>query len=173
MIRLGTSGRTRQLALVEASPLRRADPRTKLALCLCASLAVMLPLERLAAFMVIYTVLLLWARLLPEAARQAWRLKWVLSLLFLGDWLLVGLDLAVIITLRLILLAGVFALFFATTTPSELRLALEWLQVPYRSMPSASAWLSRAWACWTRSGGRSARRNRRGAHGPLRQAGGT
>lgn len=79
MIKLGTSGRTRQLALVQASPLRRADPRTKLALCLCASLAVMLPLERLAAFMVIYTVLLLWARLLPEAARQVWRLKWVLA----------------------------------------------------------------------------------------------
>jgi energy-coupling factor transporter transmembrane protein EcfT len=132
MIRLGTSGCTRQLALVEASPLRRADPRTKLALCLCTSMAVMLPLERLATFMVIYTVLLLWARLLPEAARQVWRLKWVLSLLFLGDWLLVGLDLAVIITLRLILLAGAFALFFATTTPGELRLALEWMRVPYR-----------------------------------------
>jgi energy-coupling factor transport system permease protein len=132
MIRLGTSGRTRELALVEASPLRRADPRTKLALSLCASLAVMLPLERLAAFMVIYTALLLWARLLPEAARQVWRLKWLLSLLFLGDWLLVGLDLAIIITLRLILLAGTFTLFFATTTPGELRLALEWMQVPYR-----------------------------------------
>jgi energy-coupling factor transport system permease protein len=132
MIKLGASGRTRELALVELSPLRRADPRTKLALSLCVSVAVMLPLERLAAFMVIYTALLLWARLLPEAARQVWRLKWVLSLLFLGDWLLVGLDLAVIITLRLILLAGAFALFFATTTPGELRLALEWIRVPYR-----------------------------------------
>lgn len=132
MIKLGASGRTRELALVELSPLRRADPRTKLALSLCVSVAVMLPLERLAAFMVIYTALLLWARLLPEATRQVWRLKWVLSLLFLGDWLLVGLDLAVIITLRLILLAGAFALFFATTTPGELRLALEWIRVPYR-----------------------------------------
>ena len=34
--------------------------------------------------------------------------------------------------LRLILLAGVFALFFSTTTPSELGLALEKLHVPYR-----------------------------------------
>ena len=48
------------------------------------------------------------------------------------DWLLVGLDLAVIVTLRLILLAGAFTIFFATTTPSELRLALEWFRVPYR-----------------------------------------
>jgi energy-coupling factor transport system permease protein len=132
MIKLGTSGRPRQLALVEASPLRRADPRTKLALSLCASLAVMLSLERLAAFMVLYIVLLLWARLLPEAVRQVWRLKWVLGLLFLGDWLLIGLDLAIIITLRLILLTGTFTLFFATTTPGELRLALEWMRVPYR-----------------------------------------
>ena len=132
MIRLGTAGRARNLALVEHSPLRRVDPRTKLALSLCASLAVMLSLEKLAIFMVLYVLLLLWARLLPEAARQVWRLKWVLIVLFAVDWIFVSLDLAVIITLRLILLAGAFALFFATTTPSELRLALEWLRVPYR-----------------------------------------
>ena len=132
MIRLGTAGRTRQLALVETSPLRTADPRTKLALSLCTSLAVMLPLERLGVFMVIYALLLLWARLLPEAARQVWRLKWVLIPLFLVDWLIVGLDLAAIVTLRLVLLAGAFALFVGTTTPVELRLALEWMRVPYR-----------------------------------------
>jgi energy-coupling factor transport system permease protein len=132
VIRLGTAGKTRHLALVEGSPLRRVDPRTKLALSLCASLAVMLSLEKLSVFMGLYALLLLWARLLPEAARQVWRLKWVLLVLFVVDWLFVSLDLAVIITLRLILLAGAFALFFATTTPSELRLALEWLRVPYR-----------------------------------------
>lgn len=132
MIRLGTSGRVRSLALVENSPLRRADPRAKLALSLCASLAVMLSLEKLAAFMILYVALLLWARLLPEAARQVWRLKWVLLVLFVVDWLVVSRELAVIITLRLILLAGAFALFFATTTPGELRLALEWMRVPYR-----------------------------------------
>jgi energy-coupling factor transport system permease protein len=132
MIRLGTAGRTRALVLVEHSPLRRVDPRTKLALSLCASLAVMLPLEKLAVFMGLYVVLLLWARLLPAAARQVWRLKWVLLVLFVVDWVFVSLELAVIITLRLILLAGAFALFFSTTTPAELRLALEWLRVPYR-----------------------------------------
>lgn len=138
MIRLGTAGRTRTLALVENSPLRRADPRTKLALSMCASLAVMLPLEKLAVFMGLYVLLLLWARLLPEAARQVWRLKWILLVLFVVDWVFVSLDLAVIITLRLILLAGAFALFFSTTTPSELRLALEWLRVPYRYAFSVS-----------------------------------
>jgi energy-coupling factor transporter transmembrane protein EcfT len=132
VIRLGTAGRTRALVLVEHSPLRRVDPRTKLALSLCASLAVMLPLEKLAVFMGLYVVLLLWARLLPAAARQVWRLKWVLLVLFVVDWVFVSLELAVIITLRLILLAGAFALFFSTTTPAELRLALEWLRVPYR-----------------------------------------
>lgn len=132
MIRLGTAGKTRNLMLREDSPLRRVDPRTKLALSLCASLAVMLSLEKLAVFMVLYALLLLWARLMPEAARQVWRLKWVLLVLFVVDWIFVSLDLAVIITLRLILLAGAFALFFATTTPAELRLALEWLRVPYR-----------------------------------------
>ncbi len=132
MIRLGGAGRVRSLALVENSPLRRVDPRTKLALSLCASLAVMLSLEKLAVFMVLYFVLVLWARLLPEAARQVWRLKWVLLVLFVVDWIFVSLDLALIITLRLILLAGAFSLFFATTTPAELRLALEWMRVPHR-----------------------------------------
>ena len=132
MIRLGGAGRVRALALVEDSPLRRVDPRTKLALSLCASLAVMLSLEKLAVFMVLYFVLVLWARLLPEAARQVWRLKWVLLVLFVVDWIFVSLDLALIITLRLVLLAGAFSLFFATTTPAELRLALEWMRVPHR-----------------------------------------
>jgi energy-coupling factor transport system permease protein len=131
-MRLGTAGPPRNVTLAEQSPLRRADPRTKLVLSLCASLAVMLPLERLVAFMGIYALLLFWARLLPDAARQIWRLKWVLIPLFVLDWLLVGLDLAVIVTLRILLLAGAFALFVRTTTPGEFRLALEWLHVPYR-----------------------------------------
>jgi energy-coupling factor transport system permease protein len=92
----------------------------------------MLSLEKLALAMLFYALLLLWSRLLPEAARQVWRLKWVLSVLFVVDWLLVGLDMATTITLRLTLLAGAFTLFFATTTPGELRLTLEWLRVPYR-----------------------------------------
>jgi energy-coupling factor transport system permease protein len=137
-VKLGTSGRPRTVTLADHSPLRHADPRTKLVLSLCASLAVMLPLERLAAFMGLYVLLLLWARLLPEAARQVWRLKWVLIPLFMLDWLLVGLDLAVIITLRIVLLAGAFALFVRTTTPGEFRLALEWLRVPYRYAFSVS-----------------------------------
>jgi energy-coupling factor transporter transmembrane protein EcfT len=102
-----------------------------LALSLCASLAVMLPVERILAFMSLYILLLVWARLLSEAAQQVWRLKWVLIILFILDWVLVGPDLAVIITLRIVLLAGAFAIFVRTTTPGEFRLALEWLHVPY------------------------------------------
>jgi biotin transport system permease protein len=120
------------LKIVGDSPLRRLDPRTKLALCLAASLAVMLPLQRLAAFMTVYVLLLLWARLLPSAAEQVWRIKWILVLLFALDWWIVGLNLAVIVTLRLVLLAGAFTLFFATTTLGEFRLALEWLHLPHR-----------------------------------------
>lgn len=120
------------LPLAEHSPLRRADPRSKLALCLGASLAVMLPLERLALFMGLYVLFLAWARLLPAAARQVWRLKWLLLALFVVDWLVVSLDLAAVVTLRVVLLTGILALVVSTTTPDELRLALERLHVPYR-----------------------------------------
>jgi energy-coupling factor transporter transmembrane protein EcfT len=114
------------------------DPRVKLALSLGFSLTVMLPLAQIAAALALYALLLLWGRLLPLAARQVWRLKWVLLAIFVVDWLFVSLELAATITLRLTLLAGTFTLFFATTTPGELRLALEWLHVPYRYAFSVS-----------------------------------
>ena len=127
------SGRkSRQVSLVESSPLRRLDPRAKLALSLSTSLMVMLPLERLALFLLFYVLLLAWARLLPAAGRQVWRLRWVLLILFLVDWWLVDLTLAVLVSLRLVLLAGSFSMLFATTTFGEFRLALERLGVPYR-----------------------------------------
>jgi energy-coupling factor transporter transmembrane protein EcfT len=119
-------------ALVANSPLRYADPRAKLFLSLLSSLAVMLPLERLGLFMALYLLLLLWARLMPAALRQIWRLRVLLVVLFAVDWLFIGVDLAVIIVLRVILLVGVFAFFVSTTAPNELRLALERLHVPYR-----------------------------------------
>lgn len=124
--------RSLQPGLVDHSPLRRVDPRVKLALALGASLAVMLPVARLAAFLLVYTAFLGYARLLPLAARQVWRLRWLLLILFGLDWWLVGPDLAVAVTLRLALLAGVFSLLTATTTPRELGLALEALRLPYR-----------------------------------------
>lgn len=114
------------------SPLRTVDPRVKLAIGLCVSLAVMLPVERLVAFILIFLILLCWARLLDAIVGQIWRLKWVIVVLFLVDWWAVGLDLAATVTLRLVLLAGALTLFFATTTSAELRMALEWMGIPYR-----------------------------------------
>ena len=124
--------RSFKLGLVQDSPLRRLDPRLKLVMGLCSSLAVMLPLERLLIFMLAYALFLVWARLWRPAVRQVWRMKWLLLLLFVLDVLLVDLELAVVVTLRLALLAGVFILLFATTTPRELSQGLEQLGLPYR-----------------------------------------
>jgi energy-coupling factor transporter transmembrane protein EcfT len=131
-MRISQAGRSRQLVLLEESPLRRVDPRTKLFISLAISLVVMMPLERLAIFVGIYTLFLLWTRLLVPAVQQIWRIKWLLLILFIFDWWLIDLDHAVIICTRLILLTGVFALFFSTTTTRELGLALEKLRIPYR-----------------------------------------
>ena len=54
------------------------------------------------------------------------------SCLFVLDALLINLELAVTVTLRIAMLAGVFTLLFATTTPAEFTLALEKLRLPYR-----------------------------------------
>lgn len=131
-MRIGQAGRARQLVLIEDSPLRRVDPRTKLFISMAISLVVMMSLDRLLIFLGIYTIFLIWARLLMPALQQIWRLKWVLLILFAVDWWLISPDHAVIICARLILLTGVFALFFSTTTTRELGLALERLRVPYR-----------------------------------------
>lgn len=131
-MRVSPAGRSRQLALVEDSPLRHADPRTKLFLSLTVSLVVMTSIERLLIFLGVYVLFLLWARLLIPTLQHIWRLKWVLILLFLFDWWIISLDHAMLICLRLILLTGVFALFFSTTNTRELGLALEKLRVPYR-----------------------------------------
>ncbi|MBI9047375.1 MAG: energy-coupling factor transporter transmembrane protein EcfT [Anaerolineaceae bacterium] len=131
-MRLGQSGRMRKITIVEDSPLRILDPRTKLILCLFISLAVMTPLDRLVAFLCGYLVFITWSKLLSIMGQQIWKMKWILIILFFMDWLLVGLGLATLITLRLILMAGVFTLLFSTTTSSELGLALEELGLPYR-----------------------------------------
>jgi energy-coupling factor transport system permease protein len=131
-MRISQAIRAQQLLLVENSPLRKLDPRTKLLMSGAVSFAVMLPLERLALFIAGYSLFLLWARLLVPAARQVWRMKWILVFLFLLDWWLIGLSHALTICSRLALLAGVFTLFFSTTNTRELGLALESLGVPYR-----------------------------------------
>lgn len=131
-MRVSPAGRSRQLSLIEDSPLRHADPRTKLFLSLAISLVVMTSIERLLIFLGVYVFFLLWARLLIPTAQHIWRLKWVLILLFFFDWWIISLDHAILICLRLTLLTGVFALFFSTTNTRELGLALEKLRVPYR-----------------------------------------
>jgi energy-coupling factor transporter transmembrane protein EcfT len=131
-MRIGQAGRARQLALVEDSPLRRADPRTKLFISVAISLVVMMPIDRLLIFLGIYVIFLIWARLLVPALQQIWRLKWLLLFLFALEWWLISFEHAAIICARLVLLTGVFALFFSTTNTRELGLALEKLRVPYR-----------------------------------------
>jgi energy-coupling factor transport system permease protein len=118
--------------LIQHSPLRKVDPRAKLVLSIICSLAVMMPIERLLVFMVLFTLLLIASHLIIPVARQIWRLKYLLFILFIVDAIVVDLNLAITVTIRILLLAGVFTLFVSTTTDDELRLALEKLKVPFR-----------------------------------------
>ena len=131
-MRVSQAGRSTELALIENSPLRKADPRTKLFISLMASLILMLPGPQLAAFVGIYILFTLWARLMIPTLQRLWRLKWILVILFLFDWWLVGLEHGAIICTRIMLLTGIFTLFFSTTTTREFGLALERVGVPYR-----------------------------------------
>ena len=120
------------LPLAAHSFLRRIDPRTKLVLSLAASAAVMLPLRPLALFVGCYAALVLTAGIARHAWRHLTRVGLLLVALFAFDWVLVGLPFAVLISLRLVLLVTAFTVLFATTTPDELRLALESLRIPRR-----------------------------------------
>ncbi|MEJ2747770.1 MAG: energy-coupling factor transporter transmembrane component T [Anaerolineae bacterium] len=121
-----------QPQLIAGSPLRAADPRVRLVFSMATSLAIMLPIERLLLFLAFYAGLLLWGRLSRPVVQQLWRLKWALLFLFAIDWLVVDLNLAIMVTLRVILLANAFVFLVYTTTPGELRLVLEWLRLPTR-----------------------------------------
>jgi energy-coupling factor transport system permease protein len=103
----------------------------------------MLPLAQLAAFFACYLTLVAAAQLTRHALAQLRRLSLLLVVLFALDWLFIGLPFALLITLRLAVLATAFSLFFATTTPDELRSALEWGGVPARlSFTFATAYRS-------------------------------
>jgi energy-coupling factor transporter transmembrane protein EcfT len=132
MIKTARRNRLFQPQLIARSPLRAADPRVRLVLSMGTSLAVMLPIERLLLFLAFYAGLLLWGRLAQPVGQQIWRLKWALLFLFAVDWLVVDLNLAIMVTLRVILLANAFVFLVYTTTPGELRLVLEWLRLPTR-----------------------------------------
>jgi energy-coupling factor transporter transmembrane protein EcfT len=112
--------------------LRQVDPRVKIALALAASAAVALPLTSLALVAACLTGLLAGGRLTGPAVAQLWRARVWLAVLFLIDWLVVGVGFAVLITLRLTTLAAAFTIVFATTTADELALAVERLGVPRR-----------------------------------------
>ena len=118
--------------VVEDSFLRRLDARTKLALALLVSAAVMLPLAPLAAFAAGFGVFVLAAGVGSRVWSPLWRIRWLLLVLFALDWAFVGPQLAVVVTLRLALLVTAFQVVLATTRPEELREALERLGMPER-----------------------------------------
>jgi energy-coupling factor transport system permease protein len=129
--RRGTGEHRRLIRMVPESPLRRVDPRVKLGVCVLVALSVMLPLERLAVFWLVFATGIVAARLAGEMLYQIRRIVFILVILFILDWVGVGFVFAVLITLRFVLVVSAFTLFFATTTPEEFRLAMERLGMPY------------------------------------------
>ncbi len=129
--RRGRGEHRRLIRMVPESPLRRADPRVKLLICTLVALSVMLPLERLAVFWVLFAAGMFAARLARELLYQVRRIVWILVILFIIDTVFVDLPFAVLITLRFVLVVSAFTLFFATTSPEEFRLAMEKLGMPY------------------------------------------
>jgi energy-coupling factor transporter transmembrane protein EcfT len=118
--------------VVPHSPLRRVDARAKLALSLCASAAIMLPLVPLAVFLAGFVALVVAGGLVQPATAQLRRIAPLLGLLLAVDWLVAGFAFALLITLRMALLVTAFTVLVTTTTPTELSAGLECLGVPRR-----------------------------------------
>jgi energy-coupling factor transporter transmembrane protein EcfT len=119
-------------ALCTGSFLRRVDPRTKMVLAAGASTAVALPLVPLAIVAAALAGLLVAGRLADVAMAQLWRVRLWFCVLFAVDWCFIGFNFAVLIVLRLVVLAAAFTVVFATTTADELCLAGERLGLPWR-----------------------------------------
>jgi energy-coupling factor transporter transmembrane protein EcfT len=119
-------------AIAENSFLRAADPRTKIALAFAVSAAAALPLPALALVGVCLAGLLATGRLARRVAAQLWRARVWFCILFVLDWIFVGFAFAVLIALRLTVLAASCTVVFATTTADELCLAGEHLGLSRR-----------------------------------------
>jgi len=128
--RLGQSRRL--VRMRDDSPLRRYDPRAKMALTVLLALGLMLPLGYLLIYGALLVVFLAITRLIGECARQIWRMAWLLAILQTVDWIVFGLEFASLITLRMMLVMIISTVVLATTTPEEVRLALLSLGMPYR-----------------------------------------
>jgi hypothetical protein len=166
----GRGEHKRLIRIVHASPLRQVDPRVKLAVSILVALAVMLPLGRLAVFWLVFAALMFPARLAGEMFYQIRRIAWVLVVLFLLDWLTIGFEFAVLITLRFSLVVSAFVVFFATTRPEEFRLALVEPGVSFHRADERGMVHDPRSAAVARSLGRKARAaaNRRAAERPDR-----
>jgi energy-coupling factor transport system permease protein len=124
--------RKRFVAMVVASPLGRVDPRAKLLLATVIACCVMLPLEKLSVFWLLFMVFISMVGLAGAVLLRIRRIAFIIVILFFIDWFVVDVQFAVLITLRLTLLVSSFVIFFSTTRPEEFRLALESLRLPYR-----------------------------------------
>jgi len=131
MINAAAGGRREIGQIVGQSPLRAVDARIKLAIVLIMTAASMLPLQRLAVLIVALVGFIAYARLLSRSAKQVWRIRWLLVALFALDSAFIGLEFAVLITVRFVVIVSVSTLLVATTTPEEFRQALIGLAVPY------------------------------------------
>lgn len=114
------------------SPLRDVDPRIKLALIVVLAASIMLPLPRLLIALGLFLAGLAVGRLLNEAGQLLWRARIWIPALFLIDWAFIGLDFAILITLRVLMVLLISVVLFGTTTPEEFRAALRSLGMPYR-----------------------------------------
>ena len=124
--------RKRFVAMVVDSPLCRVDPRAKLLLATVIAFCVMLPLEKLSVFWLLFMVFISMVGLAGAVWLRIRRIAFIIVLLFFVDWFVVDVQFALLITLRLTLLVSSFVIFFSTTRPEEFRLALESLRLPYR-----------------------------------------
>ena len=121
MLRLSQTGKAHSIGLVEGSPLRKFDQHQATVDDLCISYGYAASTGWLSFSCSISGACL--GASISQAARQIWRMRGFTGTVCCG--LVVGeSDLAAIITLRLVPLAGAFALLFSTTTITEFRLAL-------------------------------------------------
>lgn len=130
MNRLGQSRRL--VRMRDNSPLRRYDPRAKMALVVLLALGLMLPLGYLLIYGALLVIFLTVTRLNGECGRQIWRMAWLLVILQVVDWIVFDVQFASLITLRMALVMVISTIVLATTTPEEVRLALLSLGMPYR-----------------------------------------
>ncbi len=113
--------------------IHKLDPRTKMFIALLFIILTFIINNYLLLILlsILLGIFLLFAHIIPQVVRGIWGLRMIFLFIFLVNSVLLSIDSALILIIRITLLTAIFSLIFQTTLPEDLTQSLLRLHIPY------------------------------------------